>query len=168
MAVFLSAFGLFAVALVVHLVWWRLKVPHRQSLTLVTLFLTIAVCGFALINATDLFSVQLAVPGLLLAILLFGSLCVLYLILFSALEADSPSLTLVWLIADAGRRGVHGDELMRAMEQHSYVQNRIDQMIRDGMAVETDAGLRLASQGFWLSSLVLLYRKMLARRHLGG
>jgi hypothetical protein len=168
MAVFLSAFGLFAAALVVHLVWWRLKVPHRQSLTLLTLFLTSAVCGLALIYATDRLSSQLPVPRLLLAILLFGSLCVVYLILFSTLEADSPSLTLIRLIADAGRRGIHGDELMRAMEQYSYVQIRIDQMITDGMVVETEAGLRLASQGFWLSSLVLLYRKMLARRHVGG
>jgi predicted permease len=168
MAVFFSASALFVIAFVVHLIWWRLKVPRRQSLTLLALFLTIATGGFAMIYVTDLFAGELPVPRLLLAILLLGSFCIVYLILFSALEADSPTLTLIRLIADAGLPGIHGDELMRAMERHSYVQIRIDQMIADGMAVETPTGLRLASQGLWLSSIVLLYRRMLARRHVGG
>jgi hypothetical protein len=168
MAVFLSASGLFVMALVIHLIWWRLGVPRRQSAALVGLFLATAICGFTVIHAGDFFPGETSLPRLLLAILLFGSFCVAYLILFSALEADSPTLTLIWLIAETGPRGIHRDDLMRAMERHSYVRLRVDQMIADGMAVETSSGLRLAAQGLWLSSLVLLYRRLLARKHVGG
>jgi hypothetical protein len=168
MAVFLSASGLFVMTFIAHLIWWRLRMPRRQSAALLALFLASAICGFSVIYAGDFFPSEISLPRLLLAILLFGSFCVAYLILFSALEADSPTLTLIRLIAETGSRGIHRDDLMRAMERHSYVRLRIDQMIADGMAVETSSGLRLAAQGLWLSSLVLLYRRLLARKNVGG
>jgi hypothetical protein len=168
MAVFFSASGLFAIALIIHVIWWRVRVPRRQSGALMALFLATAVCGFGAIYLGDLFAGGLSLPRFLLAILLFGSLCVAYLILFSALEADSPTLTLIRLIAETGGRGIHRDDLMQAMQRHSYVQVRIDQMLADRMAVETPSGLRLAGQGLLLSSLVLLYRRLLARTHVGG
>jgi hypothetical protein len=168
MSVLLSASGLFAVTLVVHLVWWRLRVPRQQSAALVGLFLAMAAVGFSMIGAGALVGSGLPLPRLLLAIMLFGSFGVVYLILFTALEADSPTLTLLGLIAARGSQGIHRDELIRAMERHSYVQARIDQMVADGMAVETATGLRLAAQGLWLSSLVLFYRRLLGRKHVGG
>lgn len=168
MGVLLSASGLFVVALALHLVWWRLKVPRQQLAALLGLFLLTAACGFTTICAGDFFTGELPLPRLLLAILLFGSFGVVYLILFTAVEADSPTLTLLELIAETGSRGIHSNELVRAMERHSYVQLRIDQMIADGMVVETPPGLRLAAQGQWLSSLVLFYRRLLGRTHVGG
>lgn len=168
MAVFLSAAILLAIAFALHLIWWRLKVPRRQPLALLVLFPTVAVCGFAAIYATSLFPGELPLPRLLLAVLLFGSVGVVYLILFSAMQEDSPSLTLIRLISEAGPRGIHRHELLQAAKGHSYVKARIDMMISDGMAVETATGLHLASQGLWLSSVVLFYRKLLARKNVGG
>ena len=168
MAVLISGLALLAIALVIHVIWWRLKVPRRQPFVLVMLLLAVAVCGFAVIYAADLFSGELPLPRFLLAFLLYGSGGVVYLIFFSAMEEDSPSLTLIRLISEAGPRGVHRDELMRVIERHSYIKVRIDMMVSDGMAVETPSGLRLASQGLWLSRIVLFYRKLLARKIVGG
>ena len=116
---------------------------------LAMLLLSVAVCGFAVIYAADLFSGGLPLPRFLLAFLLYGSGGVVYL-------------------SEAGPRGIYRDELMRVVERHSYIKVRIDMMVSDGMAVETPAGLRLASQGLWLSRIVLFYRKLLSRRIVGG
>jgi hypothetical protein len=167
-AVLISGLALLAIALVIHVIWWRLKVPRRQPFVLVMLLLAVAVCGFAVIYAADLFSGELPLPRFLLAFLLYGSGGVVYLIFFSAIEVDSPSLTLIRLISEAGPRGVHRDELMRITERQSYIKGRIDTMVSGGMAVETPSGLRLASQGLWLSRIVLFYRKLLARKIVGG
>jgi hypothetical protein len=167
-AVLISGLALLAIALAIHVIWWRLKVPRRQPFMLAMLLLSVAVCGFAVIYAADLFSGELPLPRILLAFLLYGSGGVVYLIFFSAMEEDSPSLTLIRLISEAGPRGVHRDELMRVIERHSYIKVRIDMMVSDGMAVETPAGLRLASQGLWLSRIVLFYRKLLSRKIVGG
>lgn len=168
MAVFISASTLLAIAFVTHVIWWRLKVPRRQSFTLAMLFLSVAVCGFAAIYAADLFSGELPLPRFLLAVLVFGGGSLVYLIFFSAMEEDSPSLTLIRLISEAGPRGIHRNDLMRVVERHSYIRVRIDLMVSDGMAVETPTGLRLVSHGLWLSWFVLFYRKLLARKIVGG
>jgi hypothetical protein len=167
-AVLISGLALLAIALVIHVIWWRLRVPRRQPFVLAMLLLSVAVCGFAAIHAADLFSGELPLPRFLLAFLLYGSGGVVYLIFFSAMEEDSPSLTLIRLISEAGPRGIHRDDLMRVVERHSYIKVRIDMMVSDGMAVETPEGLRLASQGLWLSRIVLFYRKLLARKIVGG
>jgi hypothetical protein len=164
MTVLLSASGLFLLAFVIHLAWWRLRTPRRQTAALLQVFLVTAAGGFALIASVS----DLSLPRLLLAILLFGSLAVAYIILFTALEADSPTLTLIGLIARAGSHGIRRDDLLLAVERHAYVRLRLDQMIADGMAIETAGGVRLARQGLWLSSLVLFYRRLLGRRQLGG
>ncbi len=168
MAVLLSASGLFVVALILHIAWWRVRVPRQQSAVLIGLFLATATCGVAAISVGGFFPGELPLPRLLLAILLFGSFGVVYLILFSALESDSPTLTMLGLIAARGSCGIRRDELMWAMKRHSYAQVRIDQMVADGMAIETPSGVRLAAQGLWLSSLVLFYRRLLVRKHVGG
>jgi hypothetical protein len=168
MAVFLAGSGLFVLAFVIHLVWWRIRLPRRQSAALLALFAVTAAAGFAAIYALDLLPGEFSLPRLLLAVMLFGGYAVVYVILFSALEADSPTLTLIGIIAAAGDHGIHRSKLMQAMEQHSYVRLRIDQMIADGMAVEVGSRVHLAAQGLWLSSLVILYRRLLARNQLGG
>jgi hypothetical protein len=167
-AVLLSAAALFAIAFAVHVVWWRLKVPRRQLFALLVLFLVVAIAGFTTIHAVGLFPGQLPLPRFLLAVLLFGGVCVVYLVAFTAMEEDSPSLTLLRLISEAGSRGIHREELMRVVERHSFIKVRIDLMVADGMAVETPTGLRLGTQGLWLSSLVLFYRKLLGRNVVGG
>jgi predicted permease len=167
-AVFISASALFAMTFAIHVIWWRLKVPRRQSFALAMLFLSTAVCGFAVVYVADPFSGELPLPRLLLAVLLFGGVGLVYLILFSAVEQDSPSFALIRLISEAGRRGIHRNDLMRIMRRHSHTRARIELMISDGMAMETPTGLRLASQGLWLSRVVLFYRKLLARKTVGG
>ena len=64
------------------------------------------------------------------------------------MEEDSPSLTLIKLIAEAGPRGVHRDDLMRIVEKHSYIKVRIDMMVSGGMAVETPTELASPLEDF--------------------
>jgi hypothetical protein len=168
MAVFLSAFGVFAIAFAIHLIWWRLRVPRRQAAVLSALFLSVAIAGFGTIAIGNPFPGEMPVPRILLSVLLFFSFSAAYLILFSALEADSPTLTVIGLIAERGSRGIHRQEVISIMQRHSYVKLRIEQMVTDGMVVEMPNGLRLASQGLWLTSIVLFYRTMLGRKHVGG
>jgi|FEC22Drversion2_1045045.scaffolds.fasta_scaffold00873_6 hypothetical protein len=168
MAVLLYAAGLFALVLAIHVAWWRIKVPRQQLAALLGIILTSAAVGFTVLALVGQTRDGLPLPRLVLSIMLFGSFGVVYLILFTALEADSPTLTILGLIASAGERGIHREELARAMGQHSYVRVRVDQMIADRMAIETPTGMRLGTHGLWLSSLVLLYRRLLGRTYAGG
>jgi hypothetical protein len=86
-----------------------LRVPRRQWRALVFIFgLVAAGVGFALAVAGAT-RFGLSAPRAVLVALLFGGLALDYLILFSALEADSPTLAMIELVR---RHGKASDRLL--------------------------------------------------------
>jgi hypothetical protein len=168
MSVLFAAAGLFAGALLVHFVVWRIRVPKQQAATLIVIILTVGILGFLLLFSFGSEDVALSGARLLLGIGVFGSVAAIYLILFSAIEADSPTLTMINLIQSGGIRGISEDDLRLAMSRYSYVNARIDQLLQDKMVIETAHGLQIQPSGRWLCTFILFYRRLLFRSHAGG
>jgi hypothetical protein len=167
-SVLFTALGLFAVALLVHVAVWRIRVPRQQAATLIVVILLVGIAGFGLLVSLGLQDVGPYGARLLLAIGVFGGLAAVYLILFSALEADSPTLTMINLIQAAGVRGIREDALRLAMSRHSYVNARIDQLLQDKMVIDKADGLQIQPSGRLLCAFILSYRRLLLRTHAGG
>jgi hypothetical protein len=168
MLVFFTGTVSFVVAFAIHVILWRIHVPRHQAASLALLFVAVAIVVLVTESVLDPALFGLSPLRLALAVILFGSFGVVYLILFSALEADSPTLTIIALIQAGGRHGVSEHDLLRAMAGHSFVRLRLDQMVRDGMAVRRGDRLHPSSQGILLASLVRQYRILLCRTHAGG
>ena len=162
MLVLLIGTGMFALAFAVHVLLWRVRTPRRQLWTLIMLFLLVSLIGSALLlwfGAAD----ALIPAELVLALVLFGSYCAIYLILFSALEADSPTLTIIGLIERSGKSGISREDLSRAMATRAYIPTRVQQMINDGMAICVDDRIYAGVNGQRLVSLILFLRRLLNR-----
>jgi hypothetical protein len=168
MSVLFAAVGLFAGALLVHIVAWRIRVPKQQAGTLIVIILMVGIVGFSLLFSFESEDAGLSGARLLLGIGVFGGLAAIYLILFSAIEADSPTLTMINLIQARGIRGIRENELRVAMSRYSYVEARIDQLLHDKMVIETAHGLQIQPSGRWLCTFILFYRRLLLRSHAGG
>jgi hypothetical protein len=56
-----------------------------------------------------------------------------YIVLFSAIEADSPSLTMVKFVAAAGASGRSAQEFTEIINDESLLMARISAMVQDGM-----------------------------------
>jgi len=107
---------------------------------------------------------------------LFGSvnwitlyvICTLaYLISFTAIEADSPSLLMVEMIREAGDRGVASEDLRNSIATDNLVVPRISDLVRDKMVINEHGRLLLASKGKLLSQL-FKYQRRLFRMGPGG
>ena len=168
MIVLFGGVGLFAVALLLHIMVWRIHVPSRQAGALIAVNLVVAILGFGALYASRSKGIELSGAKLLLAIEVFGSLAAIYLILFSAVEANSPTLTILNLIHANGSQGISDERLRLEMSQYSFVPSRINQLLQDGMVIETSDGLRLRSRGRLLISFILFYRSLLNRNFAGG
>lgn len=168
MIVLFVGVGLFIVALLIHIALWRIHVPRQQAGTLIAVILIVGFLGSGPLFASWPDGIGLSGEKLLLAVGVFGSLAAIYLILFSAIEADSPTLTILNVIHASGSQGISEDKLQLAMSQYSYVQLRFNQLLQDGMVIETPHGLQLQSRGRLLSSFVLFYRRLLHRNYAGG
>lgn len=160
MSVFFTIAILLSAVFAVHLVWWRIALPRRQRAALLLLFiigstmlaplaaLFLRTAGFASLSWVQWLNVALAVLAFTLA----------YIITYSALEADSPTLSLVRYVAAAGSRGIDGRELQDFMGQRPFVAARLSALIDEGMLVEQGGRYLLADHPYTLFKLVLFYR----------
>jgi hypothetical protein len=160
--------AMFALAFAAHVVWWRLRKPRQQGTTLVALFSLVAAVAVGALLALGLDRFGLNLAQLVLTVDLFGSYALIYLILFSALEADSPTLTMIRLVQKRGPRGMSEDDLVRAMAGQSFVKRRVQQMIDERMAVRIGDRLYASRKGRWLAAPILFYRRLLKRGQPGG
>jgi MFS family permease len=171
MPVFLTIALLLGILFAVHLIWWRMALPRKQRAALLALFLIgglvlapvvgflLGLFGFAPLSLIQWLNVALAVVAFALA----------YVVTYSALEADSPTLSLVRHIAAAGQGGLAEVELGEFMASRPFVGARLTALVDEGMVYEKEDRILLADHPYTLFRMVLLHReKVLGLTSHGG
>ena len=130
MKAFFWGTGLFLAAFTLHLLIWKFRAPRRQRRTLVVIFAVTIMTGLADMRTgavlVSFFPVAAAASPfeIMYAALLAGSLAIAYIALHIALEGDSPSLSIVRKIGDAGPQGLEEKELSSFMSGDRFVRSR--------------------------------------------
>jgi MFS family permease len=171
MVVFFASALLVGILFLVHLAWWRVALPRRQRAVLMALFLVggavlapavaflCAKAGLEPLSLIQWLNVGLALVAFTLA----------YVVTYSALEADSPTLSLVRHIASSGAEGVREEELRIFMASRPFVGARLTALVEEGMIHEREGRIHLADHPYTLFRLVLLHReRVLGLTHHGG
>jgi len=155
MNVLLAGAGLFATSFLVHLVYWRISIPRRQTSALLVLFFATALVAFVL-DAILFGGAVLDLHGfwqVLHAGLLYTSLTLVYVILYSALENESPTLAIVEHVAASGDEGCTAAEVRRAVGRSNPVARRINLLASGSLVVRADDRYALTRKGRWLARL---------------
>jgi len=156
-----SALTLLA-ATAVHLLLWRIRLPRRQTRALLLIYLTTLAATLALLAARASPPAELLQIALLVIASTFA-----YIINYSAVEADSPTLVIIRAIAAAGPSGLPPTALHAHMTDDVLVQPRLDDLIRDRMAT-LDAGRYTPTpKGRTFVGLLIFFRGLL-RADKGG
>lgn len=171
MSVFPTIALLLGLLFALHLIWWRIALPQRQRAALLGLFLIgglilapavgflLGLFGFAPLSLIQWLNVALALVAFALA----------YVVTYSALEADSPTLSLVRHIASAGSGGIGEEKLREFMASRPFVGARLSALVEEGMVHERAGRIHLAEHPYTLFRMVLLHReKILGLTHHGG
>ncbi len=171
MVVFFTSALLVGILFLVHLVWWRVALPRRQRPALMVLFL---VGGVVLAPASAFLCAKAGLEPLswiqwLNVVLALVAFTLAYVVTYSALEADSPTLSLVRHIASSGAEGVREEELRIFMASRPFVGARLTALVEEGMIHERAGRIHLADHPYTLFRLVLFHReKVLGLIHHGG
>jgi hypothetical protein len=160
--------GLFVLAFVIHLVWWRIRVPYRQLPTLFKWFMLFLPLGVGALYLLGLWPVErLVSPATAVVALLYFSLTITYVITYSALEADSPTLTLIRWIAQRPD-GATEKELESFMATRPFIQARLKALHVDKMAVQRDGRVYLNGQPSFFFRLIIAWRALYGPIDKGG
>jgi len=140
---------LFAAAFAVHWLLWRVWVPRRQFFWLLIIFLALLPIGLACAHwlpglhrfAPKGFWEHLHVAVFHVAVSLG------YIVTYSALEEDSPTLTLVAFLGDAGGRGRSREELDGLFDNDSIAGSRFQALLASNLVERAGDGYALTARG---------------------
>jgi len=165
MSIFIAASFLLVVLWVVHWVWWRIALPRRQRPVLLMIFLSggillapvasslVEYFGFGALTLIQWLNVGLVVVAVTLA----------YVVAYSAVEADSPTLSLVRHIASSGAVGLREEELREFMAKRPFLGARLAALLDEEMIREQGEKITLANHTYVLFRLVIWHRVKVLR-----
>ena len=167
MLVLLYSLLLFSIAFIFHIVLWKVRLPKRQTKVLLQIFFGTLIIGILFLSsissftsAVDDFTPQ-KTSEYIHVCLLFVSLTLSYMITYSALEADSPTLVIVMTIEKEGQEGLDKKEFDRILNDDLLIKPRIKDIITDKMAYLDGEKYKLTPKGVLFARIFILYRRLL-------
>ena len=167
MLVLIYSLLLFSIAFIFHVVLWKIRLPKRQTKVLLQIFFGILSAGILSLISISFFVSEVdsivpqKIPEYLHICLLFISLTLSYMITYSALEADSPTLVMVMTIKKAGQEGLDKKEFDSMLNDDLLIKPRIRDLITDKMAYLDGEKYKLTTKGVLFAQIFIWYRKLL-------
>ncbi len=154
---------IFAAGFLLHLAWWRISLPKRQTKVLLMLFFAVLLLSLAaLAAAPDIFALEPVCGWELFHIALYVTALVLaYMITYSAIEADSPSLLLALAVARCGAKGMSSGEIYSLLDDRALVDPRLADLLLDKMAALENGRYVITAKGRLFANIFMLHRSLL-------
>lgn len=161
MGILLYGLAAFILAFLIHVVIWKIRVPKaNQTVVLLEVFLGVLIAAILVFH--------MALADLLGFMLLYGSLTLAYITSYSAVEVDSPSLTMVLNIAKEMPGGLPQEKFMSMMTNELLVMPRLNDLVLDGMVRLEKGKYQVTAKGRVLTEGILFFRKLLNTGEKGG
>jgi hypothetical protein len=149
-------------AWLLHILLWRVRLPSRQLMTLLSVFSAVWVLASVwILLSPGSFGLgdRVSAAGFIYFGLLYWSAALCYVITYSAMEGDSPTLSLTRHLHRTGQGGVPHEEIEEFFRQRPFVGARVTALVADGVLVEEGSGYRLSSGRYLFFRVILGYRR---------
>jgi len=167
MKILLWTLILFFLSFACQLFMWKVKIPKRQTKVLLQIFFINLAWGLIVLWVVPLIMPEFSryVPGsyaeYVHIFIFYCSLLLAYMITYSAIEVDSPSLVMIRAVAKAGAEGLDKKEFEKTMNDDLLVVPRVRDLLNDKMAYIDGDKYRLTPKGVLFARLFVLSRKIL-------
>lgn len=163
MSSLLLAAGALFIAWIVHLAIWRWRLPKAQLKALLVIFAVVwAIAALLVLTSFVLFGSFLAgwLVGFLYFCLIYWSAAFCYVITYSAMEGDSPTLSLTRHLHRRGDEGISHEEIEDFFLQRPFVGARVKALVTDNVFIEEQSGYRLSEGRYLFFRVILGYRRV--------
>jgi hypothetical protein len=163
MSLLILAGAAWLLAFVLHLTLWRWRLPKGQLKALLVIFALVwAVASLSVLAGFLGFGSFAAgwLVGFLYFCLIYWSAAFCYVITYSAMEGDSPTLSLTRHLHPRGEEGVSHDEVEEFFRQRPFVGARVKALVTDNVFIEEERGYRLTPGSYVFFRVILGYRRI--------
>jgi hypothetical protein len=156
----------FALLLGGQVLVWRVIRPagHYQALAalyVVALGLTIAVFGLVASAPAAAWIVPAGLRQWAGFVLLYTAVTLAYMVTYSAVQADSPSMAVLLHIERAAPEGLRRDGLAAALDDRIVIVPRLEDLVTGELAAVTAGRYVITPRGAMLARLYVSYRRLL-------
>jgi hypothetical protein len=163
MSVFLSGTGLFALALVTHVILWKVRLPKHHTPALLVIFFLLLLPSFPLAICKGA-----SLIDTLHASLLYISLSLCYVITYSAIEGDSPTLSLMRFVAEQPAQGRTLQEIESFFAERPFIRARISALLHSSLVREENGRYFIQGSPSLPFRLILGFRRIFGEIPKGG
>jgi hypothetical protein len=147
----------------VHLAIWRWRFPKAQLKALLVVFAVVwaiatlsVLAGFVGVGSSP----AGWLVGFLYFCLIYWSAALCYVITYSAMEGDSPTLSLTRHLHRRGEEGVSHEEIDEFFRQRPFVGARVKALVTENVFIEEQSGYRLSPGRYVFFRVILGYRRI--------
>jgi hypothetical protein len=167
-----ASFAMFGLLWLCHVLWFRVRPPRRRLQALLRLFaagfVVLAIgCAWAAGHgaAGQPFIRGTSLP--LTAVALYVLLSLAYVIVYTAVEVDSPSALIALRVSERGDEGMTDADLRDVLTDDALVLARLRDLVAAGSVSRDGTQYRLEPRGVMIARVFEAYRAVLGRG-LGG
>lgn len=131
--ILIEGVGLLLLAFIVHIIVWRYKKPLAVNRGLLIIFILVPAIVLPLQGI--LFDIHFLLPELVSLGMLYISCALVYIILYSAIEMQSPTLAIIDLINQNNKFGCHDCQLQEHLTAENAMQLRIAAMEQNNWVI---------------------------------
>lgn len=159
--------ALFCIAFLLHLVVWKVRIPQKQTKALLQIFFGTLIIGILTLWVTSSLIISFSLlspesfPEYFHIFLFFSSLAFGYIITYSGVEADSPSLLMVMKIAKSAPDGFAKEKLFDLLSDDLLIKPRMRDLVNVKMLYIDGEKYKLTVRGILFVRVFILYRKLL-------
>jgi len=157
MNILISGVSLFAIALLLHLAVWRIRYPRNPIKALVLLFGAVVLSGIIFLSLRASYSTAQCLH----TILLFFSLFTGYLLTYSAIQADSPSLVIMLSISEVGKNGLPAEFIKRSLRDDLLIEPRLKDLVEARLVDLEGQVYKINRKGRLFALPFIIYRNFL-------
>jgi len=147
----------------IHLIIWKIRLPKHQIRALLLTFSAV----FALWILTPAHGSTPLLDTLQIS-LLYVSVSFCYVITYSAVEGDSPTLSLMNLLAEKKEEGLPSDEISGFLLQRPFVKARLAALMHSGLVRKENDRYIIAGRPSLPFRIILGFRRLYGPISKGG
>ncbi len=149
MAELLTGVALLALSFLVQVMVWRIALPRRHTPALLVLFAVVPLIAISVAHLIG-YPIHFSAAQALRIALFYVAYSLVYISIYSAIETESATLSIVTYVASAGSAGRDDAELYARFGRGSTIEGRFEQIERGGWIARDGDTITLTPQGhFW-------------------
>ena len=167
MNIFLCGTLLFGIAFFLHIIVWKIQIPKKQMKALILIFFSVFISGMLSISFVQcnksLFCQEAIIyfSEIIRVTIFFTALTFSYFLVYASFIGESPSLFLVWNIANSGKIGLNKNDLYKLIEDDIFIKPRFEYLIEENMVNKIGGKYLLSPKGNTFISIIIIVRKIM-------